>query len=58
MWGLKGGNQSRKNYTGTKEAHKLDMDYYLQGRKLTKLTGNLPPKALLKEMCKLGQDDF
>jgi len=25
---------------------------------LTKLTGNLPPKALLKEMCKLGQDDF
>ena len=55
---LKGVNKSRKHFEGTEDAHKLDMEYYLQGRELTKLTGNLPPEALLKEMCKLGQDDF
>lgn len=57
--GVIGGvNKSQKHFKGTAEAHKLDMVLFIQGKELTKLTGNLPPEALLNEMCKLGQDDF
>jgi len=55
---IKGVNKSKKHFKGTKDAHKLDIEHFLQGKKLTQLTGNLPPEALLKEMCKLGRDHF
>jgi len=35
---------------GTKDAHKLDIEHFLQGKELTQLTGNRRPEAVLKEM--------
>lgn len=55
---IEGVNKSRKHFKATEEVHKLDMEYYLQGKELTKLSGNLHPEALLQEMCKLSHDDF
>jgi len=56
---IAGVNKSKKkHFKGTEDAHKLDIEHFFQGKELTQLIGNLPPEALLKEMCKLGKDDF
>jgi len=32
---IKGVNKSKKHFKGTKDAHKLDIEHFLQGKKLT-----------------------
>jgi hypothetical protein len=50
---LAGIDDIRKPLAGTREAHKYDMDYFRIDRKLTEITGNLEPRALLDEMLNL-----
>ncbi|QBA63340.1 hypothetical protein [Muriicola soli] len=43
---LEGINSIKRKLQGTREAHRFDMEYFRVHKKLTELTGNLPPEAL------------
>ena len=47
---LEGINSIKRKLIDTKEEHRFDMEYFSVNKKLTELTGNLPPKELKEKL--------
>ncbi len=47
---LEGIDSIKRSLEGSKEANRFDMEYYRVNRKLTDLTGNLPPQELKEKL--------
>ena len=43
---LEGINSIKRKLEGTREAHRFDLEFFNVHKKLTELTGNLPPETL------------
>ena len=49
---IEGIDTIRRTLKGTKEGHRFDIEYFNVSKKLTDLTGKLPPKELKENLFK------
>ena len=47
---LEGINTIKRKLEGTREAHRFDMEFFNVHKKLTEITGNLPPEAFKSKL--------
>jgi hypothetical protein len=53
---ISGLNQAKETYKETNQYFRYDTIIFKENKRLTDLTGNLPPDKLLKEMHQLDKD--
>ena len=53
---ISGLNQAKETYKGTNQYFRYDTIIFKENKRLTDLTGNLPPDKLLKEMHRVDKD--